>query len=933
MRLFTSFKLLAALIVVASVVIFSSCHKNNIVQPVPIENCCDGLIKLSVKDSTGKAINEVKVNLYKKDTLLSSVYTNGDGNYSFTGICTGNYSISLNKSGYKELGFEFAAACSDSLKFNKILVLSQGQTDTCCNGTAKITVTDSKGNKLAASGNIRKNGASIGTFTTNNDGVYNLTKLCPGNYSVLMSKDGYKNLEVNFTETCNDAYDFTKVMDNNQTDTCCNGTAKFALTDKNGNKLANVSGNIRKNGTSIGTFTTDANGVYTITKLCAGSYSILFTKDGYKSLEVNFTETCNDAYDYTKVMENNQTDTCCNGVAKISVTDSKGNKLVVSGNIRKNGTSIGTFTTNNDGVYTLTKLCEGSYSVVLSKDGYKSLEVNFTETCNDTFNLSKVLELNQTDTCCNGTAKFALTDKNGNKLANVSGNIRKNGTSIGTFTTDANGVYTITKLCAGSYSILFTKDGYKSLEVNFTETCNDAFDFSKVLEQNQTDTCCNGTAKITITDSQGNKLAFNGNIRKNGTSIGTFVSTNGIYTITKLCPGTYSVLITKDGYKSIEVNFTETCNDAFDFSKVLEQNQTDTCCNGTAKITITDSQGNKLAFNGNIRKNGTSIGTFVSTNGIYTITKLCPGTYSVLITKDGYKSIEVNFTETCNDAFDFSKVLEQNQTDTCCNGTAKFTLTDSKGNKLANVSGNIRKSGTSIGTFTTNSDGTYTITKLCKGDYSILFTKDGYKSLEVNFTETCNDNYEYTKVMENNQTDTCCKGILRIKITNDGGDALGSVSINLTLNGVSKRTGTTEASGYITFKELCTGTYVIHGSKDGYNGIEYSVTISCNDSVNVSQKMTQKAVDSCCTAILKIRAVDDSTSAYINDARVEIYKDGNMVADGNTSGEGWFTKEQLCAPATYTVKVIKDGYVTRDFTFTYTLPCSTKQETSRMKKQ
>jgi len=57
---------------------------------------------------------------------------------------------------------------------------------------------------------------------------------------------------------------------------------------------------------------------------------------------------------------------------------------------------------------------------------------------------------------------------------------------------------------------------------------------------------------------------------------------------------------------------------------------------------------------------------------------------------------------------------------------------------------------------------------------------------------------------------------------------------------------------------------------------------------------------------------------------------GQRIADGYTNNDGFFGKEGLTAPQTYTILVVKDGY--NDVEFNMTLKeCKAYQESANMK--
>ena len=89
MKLFTSFKLFAALVILTSVVIFSSCHKN-VVAPAE-EQSIQGVLTDGIGQTVPNAILEAIQVEKSKTTILSEKIiatdtTDEDGNFSFKNL-------------------------------------------------------------------------------------------------------------------------------------------------------------------------------------------------------------------------------------------------------------------------------------------------------------------------------------------------------------------------------------------------------------------------------------------------------------------------------------------------------------------------------------------------------------------------------------------------------------------------------------------------------------------------------------------------------------------------------------------------------------------------------------------------------------------------------------------------------------------------------
>lgn len=91
-------------------------------------------------------------------------------------------------------------------------------------------------------------------------------------------------------------------------------------------------------------------------------------------------------------------------------------------------------------------------------------------------------------------------------------------------------------------------------------------------------------------------------------------------------------------------------------------------------------------------------------------------------------------------------------------------------------------------------------------------------------------------------------------------------------------------------------------------------------------------MDTCWTAKLKLKVIDDSTGSPIQNARVEIRVGGNngqTISEQTTNVEGWAIKKNLCAPKTYSIRISSEGYNTSEFQV-YFNECKTIQKTVRI---
>lgn len=430
--------------------------------------CCDGVIIINTADENKNPIKEAAVRLWKSGVKLGVYYTNADGKIKLTGICEGEYGIDIIKSGYKSIEFSQKVGCNDTIEINKTLYAEEK--DSCCDGKIKVIVRDENGNALQYSiVRLWQGGAKKAEAKTNADGYAIFEQICKGDYQISILREGYKSIEFQVGIGCDETLTIEKnLVKDGSKDSCCDGKIKVIVRDENGNPLQYSFVRLWQNGTKKAEIKTDANGYAIFEKLCEGSYGIDIQREGYKGVEFTYTLGCNESKILEKNLSKDGKDSCCQGQIKINVKDEKGNPLqYVLAKLTKSGTVVRDGKTNADGNLTMNELCEGTYYLRLSMDGYKVQEIEVKVGCNEAVSLEKVL-VKSSDSCCTAVLKLYFQDENGTAMQGVTVVLYKDGKAIADGTSSTEGWWAEDGLCApSSYTVLVTKDGYESKEFTF----------------------------------------------------------------------------------------------------------------------------------------------------------------------------------------------------------------------------------------------------------------------------------------------------------------------------------------------------------------------------------------------------------------------------------------------------------------------------------
>jgi hypothetical protein len=657
---------------------------------------------------------------------------------------------------------------------------------------------------------------------------------------------------------------------------------------------------------------------------------VLFAIVLYSCNETPITNDPTKKSSYSGVIKDEQSNSVPNALVEVVVPTTVINNTVVE-------EIIATDTTDLEGNFSIPEVFIPMELAKfrISHPDFKKFEKVFYDFIKDKDPKNVPVALLHNDTCC-GKIKFTIKKASDSTttLNDVEIRLNRNKDVIRKAYTSSDGKLTFENICLNSYWVRIYKSGYKVIEKEFNITnCDSTYNFNFYLQAVETppqDTCCNNV--ISILAKNTNNETLNGatvKIRKNGTIITYKVTEGGQPAIFReVCKGTYSFLIVKDGYKSVEFSVTVDCNDTLSYTKEM---QVDSCCKGSLKVFVKDSSNNE-SLNGTTVKlysNGAVKQTATVENGYVTFSNYCEGTYGLYFAKSGYKTAELSVTIICNQLKEITKKLlaESANADSCCNGVYSVVVKDSTSNNpVSGASVYLYKGSTKIKATTTNSNGVATFTGLCEGDgYSISFSKTNYNGREWSFALDCNDTLEVAKkILAKSSSDSCCTAKLKLIIKNSSSVAISGATVELKIGSTVVKSTTSTADGYAIFENLCSPqAYNVRISKDGYTVKEFTVTYTeCTTKI---ENITLSSNNTCCTGVLNL-TIKNADGTLLSGATVQLKVDGAVAYSATSNSSGVASIDGICAPKTYSVRIVKDGYVVKEFSITYS-ECNTKSET------
>ena len=946
-------------------------NNNSAKASISVKHRLSGKVYYDANDSSSytdgeEGFKDITVELLRPDgSVVATTTTDADGNYSFTRLAAGDYTVKVTKAGaIADLTqTEDPDATKDSTSGTVTLNAGNPVQENInfgyvkkhsISGTVYLDQNRDKtkdGGDIAQSGVTVKlvdaSGAVVATTTTDADGNYSFTGLNDGTYTVQVDKTGplasteqtedpsgngdSRSQAITFTRSDPDV---TNVNFGYAEDYTVSGTVYY---DKDRSETLNNSEPgfngvtvklLGEDGSVVATTTTQADGTYSFAKLPAGKYTVkvepsdLLKKleqtedpDGTKDNTSGVVQVNHDNPSVKNVNFGYATNYTIKGTiyrdADRSESLEDGEKLyqgVTVDLLDASGNVVATTTTDAHGAYAFTNLEEGTYKVRVRKEGPIAdlVQTEDPDGTKDNTSGDISLELNDpikenvnfgyiSDNSISGT--IYRDDNRSNSLnggeagypAQTVQLLDKDGQVIATTTTDANGNYSFDNLPDGTYSVKVVKDGALT-DLEQTEdpdgTKDSASEPIVLNEDNPTKKNVNFGyvpdyfIKGTIYRDGNRSGALDaGEKLYEGVTVnlvdadGTVVATtttdaDGSYSFDKLPAGTYSVTVVQDGPiagleqtgdpdatkdnasepitlnndnpSTTDVNFGYIADNSLsgtvyrDDSRNGDQDGTEPGYSGVT-VQLLDASGNVVAT------------TTTDANGTYSFSKLPAGDYTVKVVKDGALT-DLDQTEDPDSTKDsVSGVISlsndhRTETDVNFGYIANNSINGTiyrdgdrdgrKGDTEGRYSGVtvqlLDASGNVVATTTTDKDGKYSFEHLPDGTYSVKVVKDGAladadqtgdpdnkldnasEPITLDEDNPTKGDVDFGYVPNNTITGTVYRDDNRDKTINGDEPGLERVSVQLLdEHGDVVQTLDTAADGTYAFQHLPDGTYTV----------------------------------------------------------------------------------------------------------------------------
>jgi uncharacterized surface anchored protein len=552
--------------VVLSLVLLAACAKTP-TGPEPTSKTVSGILQ----SPEGYAIPEAVVDAYSSaNQKITSDTTTDEGAFTLSSLPDDLSKVNLRISHpeYATTSVELQSAIAKTGGSTSGIPVVMETDDSCC-GTLVVTVTSGGSSLNEAQVRVRHGDHTLATGYTNDHGMFVMHHVCPGEYNLRVAKTGYSVSEPNFSLSDCDSVGVGVSLTQTSTehDTCCGGIFRINVSDSaSGEGLAG--GTVTMTRSGVTRSATIEHGYVIFREVCAGQYVFHVSKDHYRTIEFSETMHCNDSITMNRVLaaeSTSGTDSCCGGSITLYARDSASNELLNSGTARlwHGSTMLQSKTVSSTGTH-FEHLCEGTYQISLSRDGYHSTEFNVEVGCNEDVTVTRLLVAEHAaDTCCGGAVSLVVRDSTTNAvISGATVRLYMSGSLQHTATTNGDGGVHFGSLCNGNCRMTVNKDGYGERVIEFELGCNQSREFSTKLLSISHDTCCNAIMQIHVLDSAQSAELTGATVTvryhdvtvAHGTTNG-----DGNWAADGLCGDrTYVVTISKDGYNTKSINWTFT---------------------------------------------------------------------------------------------------------------------------------------------------------------------------------------------------------------------------------------------------------------------------------------------------------------------------------------------------------------------------------------
>lgn len=824
--------------------------------------------------SNGGPINNATVQLLNNSgSLIDTTTTNIAGNYSFSNVTPGLYNVSVMAAGFQSLSQSVMTQPNQATVANFTLVANPG--------SISGTVRDSTNNTAIPLANLElldSNGVPIANTTADGSGQYSFNNLAPGNYQVRSFATNYSTTTVSSTVNAGNTTITNLFLEPNP------GSIQGTVVDSD--TMAAIAGAsvqaVNSQNVIVASTTTNGSGQYSFDSLLPGSYSLIFTANGYATQNLGAVVVSNAMITVNAFLSR------LAGALDGTVRDP--NAVAIAGatvTVFQNSIQIGSVISDANGNFMVAGLPPGSYTVVVSAPNYT------TETVAAMIENGQTTTINITLNEDPGTLTGSVRDTNNDPIAGGSVTVQiSTGTGIivATTVTAPDGSYTLPNLAPGNYTVVAAASNFQAAAQGVTIVSNgtsivnfnlaaDPGSISGIVTNEQTGTPIIGAnVQVRVQDSSGVVIAT------------VLTDDNGQYVVNGLAPGIYTVVVSATNFQTNAATVQVTSNQTVDGSVSLQPNP------GQISGTVVDSVGSTPVPGASVNivnSSGNLITTVLTdSNGVFMVEGLAPDNYTVNVFANDFQNGTVGALVSSGQTTPVSVSLDPNP------GFITGTVSPLAPNTIVQLRD---INNVLIDSVVTNQDGTFSFNNLTPGTYTVIASAPNYSTAQAGISVLPNQTSTVDLTLVPNP------GSVSGTVTDNLGNPIGNAVVQVfDQNNLLIGSGFTDSSGQYMVGNLPSGSFNIVVNSPGFGQVITGIYIGVGQDltgVDISLTPNPGSINGQITNLTTGDPISGATVVII-DGISQI-----PIATTTTSGFGNYSVSGL-APGSYIVSASKMNFTT-----------------------
>jgi hypothetical protein len=847
------------------------------------------------------------VTLTQGSTTLAVTTADGSGNYSFTGLANGTYTVTPTATGLVFTPTSLTVTINGGSQSANFTAAPAGYTV-----SGSVTPSGSGATVTLAQG-----ATSVATVAANASGSFSFTGVANGSYTVTPAKSGFTFSPTSQSITVSGA-NVTGVSFSAAAQTW---TIQGTIAGGAGATVALTQGSA-----TITSTTADASGNYTLSGVVNGTYTVTPSNAGYTFSPASQSVIVNGANLTGVNFSAAQTWT-------IQGTISGGSGATVT--LTQGSTTIATTTANGSGNFTFTAV-NGNYTVTPTKSGYSCDPASQSVTVNGA-----------PVTGVNFTATPLPTYTISGNITNGSGaSVTLSGAASATTTADTSGNFSFSRLSNGTYTVAASKPGLTILPASQGVTVNNADvagvnftalaalgidviaygDTSSASTSATTSTFSTASANelllafiasdatssgMTVTGVTGGSLTW-ALIRRTNTQMGT-AEVWRAFAPTQLSSVSVKATLAQSVVASITVvTFTGTDTSGASGSGAIGATASASASSGAPTASLVTTRNNSWVLGvGNDYDKATARTVGANQTMVHQLLSTTGDTYWVQrqnsTTAVSGTTVTINDTAPTGDRYNLTLVEVLPPA-----GTYSISGSLSAQGGEATVT----LSGAASAVTAADSSGNYAFNALANGSYTVTPSKNSVSFSPPSQTVTLNGG-SATGVNFTASLQTW-------SLSGNLSPASNGAGATVTLGGPSTSTVTADTSGNYSFSGLTNGTYSVTPSKSGYSFSPTVQTETINGAAITDVNFTVSAASSVAITISPTSASLTTGGTQQFTATVTGSSNTNVTwsVTGGKISSGLYTAPSTAGTYTVTATAVADTTKSASATVTVTLPSS-----------